>query len=146
MHVMICASMSKSCLQNSFTRSNFVLHHAERNKFNKHLRDREPLQLSATQRCIPLALNQFGHRGSHFDDILREQASLLIKRATGCRLLQGPLAAPPTFALAKVLSSWGARLTRTTQREHVAQIIKTMVNHKSATIFISFTIAIDNTI
>ncbi len=53
--------------------------------------------------------------------ILREMASLLIKHLAGCRLLQGPFALPPTVALAtKVLSSWGARLTWTAQREHAA--------------------------
>jgi hypothetical protein len=146
MDVVMCSTMSKSCLQNSSTSSDFVLHHAECNKFNTDLRNHELLQLSATQRFIPLALNQFGRKGPHFEAILCEHASLLMKRASGCRLLQGPFAVPPTVALAKVLSTWGARLAWAAQREHNAQIIKAVVNHMSATVFISSTIGIDSTI
>jgi len=82
-------------------------------------------------------MNQCGRRGPHFDAILREMASLLIKRPAGCRLLQGPFALPPTVALAKVLSSWGARLTWTAQREHAAQIVKVVEAHKGASVFMS---------
>ena len=79
-----------------------------------------------------------GRRGPHFDAILREMASLLIKRPAGCRLLKGPFALPPTVALAKVISSWGARLTWTAQREHAAQIVKAVENHKQgANVFMS---------
>jgi hypothetical protein len=145
MDVVICSTISKSCLHNSTTSSDFALHHAERHKFNKDHRNREPLKLLATQRFIPLALNQSGRRGPYFEAILREQASLLIKRASGCRLFQGSLAIPPTIALAKVLFSWGARLIWTAQREHDAQIIKAAVNHKLAESFISSTMGIGST-
>ena len=64
-------------------------------------------------------------------------ASLLIRRPASCRLLQGPFALPPTVALAKVLSSWGARLTWNAQREHAAQIVRVVEAHKSASVFMS---------
>ena len=61
----------------------------------------------------------------------------MIKRPEGCRLLQGPFALPPTVALAKILSSRGARLTLTAQREHAAQIVKAVEDHKKASVFLS---------
>ena len=65
-------------------------------------------------------------------------ASILIKRSSGCRLLQCHFAVPPpTVALAKVLSTWGPRLTWASQREHAAQIIKAVESHKYVEAFIS---------
>ena len=52
-------------------------------------------------------------------------------------MLQGPLAVPPTVALAKVLFAWGARLTWTAHREHAAQIIRAVEGHKNAAEFLS---------
>jgi hypothetical protein len=98
MDVVMCSSISKSCLLNSSSSSDFALRTTKNKKFSKNLRTPEPLQHSATQRFIPLALNQCGRRGPHFEAILREHASLMIKRPSGCRLLQGPLAIPPTVA------------------------------------------------
>jgi hypothetical protein len=80
-------------------------------------------------------MNQFGRHGPHFEAALREHASLMIKRPSGCRLPQGPLAVPPTVALAKVLSAWGTRLTWTAQREYAAQTIKAVETHKAAAVF-----------
>jgi hypothetical protein len=108
----------------------------ESTKFDKDLINVEPLQHSATQRFIPLVQNQCGKRGLHYESTLREFASLFIKRASGCRLLQGPLIIPPTVALNKVLSTWGARLTRTTQRELAAQVIRGVQVHKAAATFL----------
>ena len=85
----------------------------ENTEFTKDLRSVNPIQLSTTQRLIPLVMNQRGRRGPHFQTMLREFASLLIKRSSGCNLLQGPFALPPTVALAKVLSYWGTILTWT---------------------------------
>ncbi len=82
-------------------------------------------------------MNKCGRRGPHFDAMLREFASLMIKRSSGCSLLQGPFALPPTVAMAKVLSCWGSRLTWTAQREHDAQVIRAVESHKSATSFMS---------
>jgi len=141
MDVVICSTLSKSCLLNSSSSSDFALRNTENKKFSKDMLNPEPLQLSATQRFIPLALNQCGRRGPHFDAILREHASLMIRRPSGCRLLQGPFAVPPTVALAKVLSAWGARLTWATQREHAAQVIRSVETHKAAAAFISSSVS-----
>jgi hypothetical protein len=89
------------------------------------------------QRFIPMALNQCGRRGPHVEAILREHGSLMIKRPSGCRLLQGPCAVPPTVALAKVLSTWGARLAGAAHREHTTQIIRAIETHKVDATFIS---------
>jgi hypothetical protein len=40
--------------------------------------------------------------------------------------------------LAKVLSSWGARLTWFAQRDHAAQKVKAVEDHKGASVFMSF--------
>ncbi len=86
-------------------------------------------------------MNQCGRRGPHFEAILREHASILVKRPSGCRLLQGPFAVPPTVALAKVLSAWGARLTWTAQREYATQIIRAVETHKAASDFLETSVA-----
>ncbi len=67
--------------------------------------------------------------------MLREFASLLIKRSSGCCLLHGPFAIPPKVALARVLSCWGSRLSWTAQRELAAQVIKGVENHKADVAF-----------
>ena len=122
--MMVSSSLSNSALLNSSKISDFVLRQGENNKFTKDLRNVEPLQLSATQRFIPLVMNQCGRRGPHFEATLLEFASLLIKRSSGCCLLQAPFAIPLVVALSKVLNSRGARLTWAAQREHTAQIIR----------------------
>jgi len=82
-------------------------------------------------------MNRCSRRGPHFEAILLEYASLLIKRSSGCSLLQGPFAIPPTVALSKVLSCWGARLAWTAQRELAAQVIRGSNAHKIAFSFLS---------
>ena len=111
MDLMVTSSIFISTLLHTCKSFDYALRLAENKKFNKDLRNPEPLQRSATQRFIPLVLNQCGKRGPHFEAPLREFASLLIKRSSGCNLLQGPFAIPPTVALARILSCWGARLT-----------------------------------
>ncbi len=71
MDVVLTSTVSKSCLLQSSTSSDFALRQAEGNKFSKDLRNRELLQLSATHRFIPLAMNKCGRRDPHFDAILR---------------------------------------------------------------------------
>ena len=107
-------------------------------KFTKDLRSSKPIQLSTTRHFIPLTKNQCGRRGLHLDVMLREFASLVMKRSFGCNLFQDPFALPPTDAHAKVLSCWGTRRTWTTQREHVAQVIRAIESHKSLTSFLSY--------
>jgi hypothetical protein len=105
------------------------------------MRNPEPLQHSATQRFIPLALNQCGRRGPYFEAILREHASLVIKRPSGCRPLHDHFAVPRTVALAKVLSTWGTRLTWAAQREHAIRIIRAVETHKTTIAFISSSVS-----
>ena len=108
MDVVLCSSLSKSCLLHSSSSSDFAPRLAENNKFTQDLRNQEPLQHSTKQRFTPLAMDQCGRIGLHSEAILREHASLMIRRPYGCRLLQGPFAVPPHVALVKVLSAWGA--------------------------------------
>jgi len=118
MDLVVTSSLSKSTLLHTSKSFNCALRLAENKEFTSDLRNVEPLQLYATQRFIPLVQNQCGKRGPHFEATLREFASLLIKRSSGCCLLQGLFAIPPKVALAKVLSCWaGSRLTWTAQRE-----------------------------
>ena len=105
MDVVIGSSISKYCLLHSSSSSDFALRLIENKKFSKSLRNPEPLQHPATRRFIPLALKQCDRRGPHFKAILREHASLMIKRSSGCRMLQGCFAVPPNEALAEVLST-----------------------------------------
>jgi len=79
MGVVLTSTVSKSCLLQSSTSSGYALRQADGNKFRKDLRNREPLQLSATHQIIPRAMKQCGRRGPHFDAIIREMASLLIR-------------------------------------------------------------------
>jgi hypothetical protein len=105
MDVVICSSISKSCYIKLILKLGFCSTNKKNEKFSKDLRNPEPLQQSATQRFIPLALNQCGRRGPNCEAILREHASIIIKRSSGCRMLKGPFAIPLTMALAKILSS-----------------------------------------
>ncbi len=84
---MISSSLSSSTLLQPSKSADHVLRKGENTKFPKDLRNAEPLQPHATQRFIPLVMNQCGRRGAHFDALFLEFASLLIKRSTGCRLL-----------------------------------------------------------
>ncbi len=118
-----------------YTSSDFVLRQAKNIKFTKDLRSVDPLQLSATQRFIPLVMNQCGRRGAHFNAVLLEFASLLVKRSSDCRLLQGPFAVPPAVALSKVLNCWGPIITWAVQREHAAHVIRGVETHKAASAF-----------
>jgi len=83
MDVVLISTLSKSCLLQTCTSSDFALRQANGKKFRKDLKNREPLQLFATQRFILVDMNHCGSRGPHlFDAILREMASLMIWRPT----------------------------------------------------------------
>ena len=136
MNLMVTSSLSKSTPLHTSKSSDYALKLAESRKFTGDLHNVEPLQLSATQRFIPLVQNQCGKRGPHFEATLREFASLLIKRSSGCCLLQGPIAIPPKVALARVLSCRGSRLAWTAQRELAAHVIIGVESHKAAATFL----------
>jgi hypothetical protein len=60
-----------------------ALRKAKNTKFTKDLRNIEHIQLSATQRFIPLTMSRRGYFGPPFEAMLREFASILIKRSSG---------------------------------------------------------------
>jgi hypothetical protein len=77
-------------------------------------------------RFIPLAMNHLGLRGGHFNAAIREFATQRVMRPNGCTLMSGQFALSLYGALKKLLFTWGARLTWTAQRQHVAQILNGM--------------------
>ena len=124
MDMAIASALTKSCLSSSARSSDFVLKGAERVKFGKDRRSANPIASSYTMRFVLLALNHMKLRGPHFQAMLKEFASILVTKPEGCFLLRGPFALTHSGALKKILGTWGARITWTTQREHVGQILR----------------------
>jgi hypothetical protein len=87
-------------------------------------------------RFVPLALNHFGMRGSHFQAVLKEFATIVVTRPEGCPLLQGPFALTHSGALHKILRSWGSSLTWTAHREHSSQIVRGLHAFYDSTAFV----------
>jgi hypothetical protein len=84
-------------------------------------------------------MNHFGFRGGHFNASLKEFASLLVLRPSGCPLMKVPFALSMNGVLRKILDSWGSRLTWTVQRQHAAQLISGMeAFHASASFLGSY--------
>jgi hypothetical protein len=81
-------------------------------------------------------MHLFGLRGSHFNVALREFASHLMMRPSGCSLMPGPFALSLNGALRKILYSWGSRLTWTAQRQHATQILAGMDSFFANTSFL----------
>ena len=76
----------------------YVLHQGEKGKFLTDTNSTRPIRLdSVMKRLLPLAANQFGRRGWHFQSFLEELAEFVVCRPTGCRLLQG------TFAMSEYM-------------------------------------------
>jgi len=120
----ITSRLTKSCLLPSSKSSVFVLKGAERAKFGKESRFVNLIASSSTMKFVPLALNHLGLRGPHSQAVLKEFASILVTKPEGCSLLKRPFALTHTGALKKILMTWGARITWTTHREHVGQILR----------------------
>jgi hypothetical protein len=59
MDIIISSSLSKYSLQQTSKSSDFTLKQAKNKKLTNDLRGVDPIQLSATQRLIPLAMNQY---------------------------------------------------------------------------------------
>jgi hypothetical protein len=97
--LIVSSSLSQSTLLHSSKSADYVLRKEENVKFAKDLRNAEPLKTSNTQRFIPLVMNQCGRRGTHFQALLLEFPSLLVKRSSGYCLLRGSFAVPPSVAL-----------------------------------------------
>jgi len=124
MDLVIASGLTKSCLSSSSRSSDFVLKGAERVKFGKVRRSTNRIASSSTMRFVLLALNHMGLRGPHFQAMLKEFASILVTKPEGCSLSRGPFALTHSGALKEILCTWGARITWTTQREHVGQILR----------------------
>jgi hypothetical protein len=135
MDLVIASGLTQSCLSSSSKSSDFVLKGAERAKFMKDKRSVNPISSSSTLRLVPLALNHMGLRGPHFQALLKEFASILVTKPEGCPLLSGPFALTHTAALQKIMRTWGARITWTTQREHAGQILRGMQAFHDAVAF-----------
>ena len=136
MDIVISSAMQRSCLTNSSKSSDFAIRKAENEKFRKDARSAGPIQNCPTKRFIPLAMNHFGLMGGHFNAALKEFASQLVLRPSGCPLMKGPFALSMNGALRKILESWGSRLTWTVQRQHAAQIISGMESFHAAASFL----------
>ena len=124
MDLVVVSGLKKSCLSSSCKSSDFVLKAAKKTKSRNDLNSIKPIASSSTMRFVPLALNHFGLRGSHFQVVLKELATIVVTRPEGCSLLQGPFALTHSGALHKIMRMWGSLLTWTAHREHASQIVR----------------------
>jgi len=136
MNLVVVSGLKKSCLSSSCKSSDFILKAAEKTKFRKDLNSIKPIATSSTMRFAPLALNHVGLRGSHFQAVLKEFATIVVTRPEGCYLLQGPFALTHSGALHKIMRSWGSLLTWTPQREHASQIVKWLQSFYDSSAFV----------
>ena len=112
MDMVVAPGLTKSCLSSSCKSSEFVLKAAEKAKFRKDENSANPISTFSTMRFVPLPLNHFGMKGSHFQAVLKEFATIVVTRPEGCPLLRrGPFALTHYGALHKILRSWGSSLT-----------------------------------
>ena len=72
--------LKSSTLDISSTSPDEVMHKAELKKFSDDMAAAKPIQTDPTLRLIPLATNQFGRRGWHFEALLTELAYHLVDR------------------------------------------------------------------
>ena len=97
---------------------------AEARKFRDDAKSSKPVvQSRQGLRFIPLATNQFGRRGWHFQALLVELAWNRVLHPSGCWLLRGPFAMSRDGAVAFILRSWGARLTWVIERGHALNVV-----------------------
>jgi hypothetical protein len=80
MDLVIASSLTKSCLSSSCKISDFVLKSTKKAKSRKDKISANPISTSSTMRFVPLALNHFGMRGSHFQAVLKEFATIVVTR------------------------------------------------------------------
>jgi hypothetical protein len=66
MDLVIAFGLTKLCLSYSCKSSEFVLKAAKKARFRKDVNSINPISSLSTMRFVPLALNHFGLRGSHF--------------------------------------------------------------------------------
>ena len=97
-------------------------------KFSDDMAAAKPIQTDPTLRLIPLATNQFGRRGWHFEALLTELAYHLVDRPSGCQLLEGTYAMSGHRAVSYIKRCWGARLTWTVERAHAVNICSALLD------------------
>ena len=78
MDCVIVSTLAKSCLSNQVRSFDFSLLIAVKEKFTNDKRSSRHVFSSATMRLIPLAMNDIGLRGLHFEAILKEFATSLV--------------------------------------------------------------------
>ena len=123
----VCTScLQESSLDESSCSGDYVLHQAEKGKFLTDTNSTRPIRLDPMKRLLPLAANQFGRRGWHFQSFLEELAEFVVCRPTGCRLLHGTFAMSEYAAASYVLRKWGARITWTIERANAANTCSAM--------------------
>ena len=72
----VCSSCLQDCaLDDSSCSGDFILHRAEGRKFTDDKNSSLPIQDDPTKRFLPLAANQFGRRGWHYQVMLEELAA-----------------------------------------------------------------------
>ena len=86
------------------------------------------IQADPSMRLIPLAANQFGRRGWHFEALLTELAYHLVDRPSGCHLLEGTFALSEHGAASFIKRRWGARLTWTVERAHALNVYSALLS------------------
>jgi hypothetical protein len=104
MDTVITFALKLSCLLNATQVSDHVIRANESIMFRADARSSDTIQSSVTRRLIPLALNHMGLRGGHFSAIMKEYATILVKRPGGCSLLRGTFALSLNGALHKILN------------------------------------------
>lgn len=123
MDVVVTSALQKSCLLLTSKSSDHAVRKVENEKFRRDSNSVGPIQSSSTKRFIPLAMTHLGMRGGHFNSVLKEFATILVTRPSGCPLMRGPFALSMNGALGKIMHTWGSLLTWTAQRQHAAQIL-----------------------
>ena len=86
------SSTKPSSLDKACTSADHVMQSSEARKFRDDAKSSKPVQSSQGMRFIPLATNQFGRRGMHFQALLVELAWNRVHNPSGCGLTRGPFA------------------------------------------------------
>jgi hypothetical protein len=134
--VVITSALQQSTLGHSAEAADYIVKGKENRKFSDDRRSVNPLSMSADKRLIPLAMNHIGWRGPHFNAFLKEMATALITRPSGCYLISGSFAMSQGAALAHIMARWGARITWSIQREFAAPLVRAVMAHKASAAFL----------
>ena len=137
MGLVVTSAPQNSCLTHTSKSSDYAIRKAENEKYKKDARSTGPIQNSSTKRFVPLAMKHVGLRGGHFNASLKEFATTLVTRPSGCSVMKGPFALSVKGAVRRILNAWGAILTWTAQRQHATQALNNMVSFYSCASLLS---------